>query len=314
MLVSFVYEAPISTMEFGKLSSLERVEFALPPDPTENRLLLQQNPLSLGQKPRLWLASPVWSDPGFVGKIYPEKTKKADYLYHYSRQFNAIELNTTWYGVHPVHLNKWFAAAPDDFRFCPKLPQQITHRLQLREAREATRDFCSRIMAFEHKLGPVWGVLPASFGPERTEVVDRWLQQFPPSIPVGLEFRHPEWFSHETNRKAWARIMQKHRAIAIITDVAGRRDVLHMHLTAPVSILRFVGNRHHPTDFSRLDDWAVRMADWYRNGLHEAYVFFHQPEEHLTVENAIYFAQKLTRLVDLEVRIPRLPDQQMRLF
>ena len=63
----------------------------------------------------------------------------------------------------------------------------------------------------------------------------------------------------------------------VITDVAGRRDVLHMQLTTPVLMLRFVGNGLHPTDYQRSDDWIARIADWWQRGLQAAYIFIHQP-------------------------------------
>ncbi len=49
----------------------------------------------------------------------------------------------------------------------------------------------------------------------------------------------------------------------IITDTAGRRDVVHMHLPVPRALIRFVGNSLHPTDYhagGRLGEPAGLLA------------------------------------------------------
>lgn len=36
---------------------------------------------------------------------------------------------------------------------------------------------------------------------------------------------------------------------------AGRRDVAHMNITVPKTMIHFVANDLHETDYKRLDDW-----------------------------------------------------------
>jgi uncharacterized protein YecE (DUF72 family) len=78
---------------------------------------------------------------------------------------------------------------------------------------------------------------------------------------------------------------------SVITDVAGRRDVLHNRLTLPKAFIRFTGNDLHPTDFTRLNEWLKRIEQWQQMGLQELYFFLHTPEKHLTAELANYFIE-----------------------
>jgi uncharacterized protein YecE (DUF72 family) len=290
-------------MDFGKLSNINFVDWRLPADPESNTRFLKS--LKKPEKPQLYFASPVWSNAGFVGKIYPHTAKPANYLYHYARQFNCIELNTTYYGVNPASVAKWVAAAPESFKFCPKLTKRISHEKQLRLVDEDVQEFCQQMEVLGNRLGPAWLLLPQSFGPWNLDELSQFLTKFPKKFELGVELRHPEWFDEQATGEVF-NLFEKNGTAAIITDVAGRRDVLHMRLTSPTTIIRFVGNHLHPTDFERLDEWAHRIAKWFEQGLHTCYIFLHQPEEELCVELAIHFVNKLNELAGLDVQVPQL--------
>ena len=291
-------------MDFGKLSSIEGVNFALPADHPDTATLLDKLP-NEENSPTVHLACPVWSDKGFVRKIYPEKTKPADYLQHYARHFGCIELNTTWYGVNTDHFEKWRRAVPEGFLFCPKVPQRISHYAQLRHAIGHTHDFLDKLTALGDHLGPIWMLLPPTFGPDRLSVLEDYLADLPTGISLSIEFRHPEWFEDAATASQLFNVLEKYRVSPIMTDVAGRRDVLHMRLTTDQAIIRFVGNRHHPSDYTRLDAWALRLSDWIRRGLNQIYFFLHQPEEHLNVELAIHLAK---RLEEQGIKVGKIPS------
>jgi uncharacterized protein YecE (DUF72 family) len=93
----------------------------------------------------------------------------------------------------------------------------------------------------------------------------------------------------------------------VMTDVAGRRDVLHMSLTSSAAMIRFTGNELHPSDFARLDAWAERLAGWFEAGLSELYFFMHQPEESTAPAIANYFIRKLNALCGFELEEWRAP-------
>ncbi|HRF39610.1 MAG TPA: DUF72 domain-containing protein, partial [Saprospiraceae bacterium] len=107
--------------------------------------------------------------------------------------------------------------------------------------------FCDAIELLQEKLGACFLQLPPYFGPDRLGQLDAFLQQFPRSIPLAVELRHEDWFNQEDNRQRLFDLLERRHTGAVITDVAGRRDVLHGRVTTYFAMVRFVGNDLHPT-------------------------------------------------------------------
>ncbi len=290
-------------MDFGRLTNVDHVDFALPADPPETLRVLG------GQKrrraPVVLIGTPRFADRGFLGKIYPRGTPPNRYLDEYARSFSAIELNSTYYGVRPEAIAHWCSLVPDTFRFCPKFPQEISHQKELRDADAETEAFFGAIAGFGRRLGPAWLVLPPSFGPRQLPSLIDYLARHAARGPMAIEFRHEGWFRDTGAWRDAMQVLEAHEVATIVTDVAGRRDAAHMRLTTSWAFVRFAGNRLHPTDFSRLDRWCERFVRWFGEGLRTLHLFLHQPDEHLCVELAEHVATRLFELGRIEVPRPR---------
>lgn len=303
-------------MKFGRVENLSAVDFSLPPDPAATTRFLSTLPKRDGD-PKFYLACPAWNDKGFVGKIFPPGTKQKDFLQQYSKHFNAIELNSTYYNLRLENLLRWKDTVPDSFHFCPKISRDISHFRQLNGAADQTRYFCDQVAHFESQLGPVWALLPQQFGPERLGVLEEYLRNFPPGIPFAVELRHEDWFRNQQQPHEVFNLMEDTGTVSLISDVAGRRDVLHLRITSPSVIVRFVGNRLIQSDFDRIDAWVDRLKIWFDAGLQSVYFFLHQPEEYLNADIGAHLAKRLKEVCGLEVQGPRLlpgPEAQPDLF
>lgn len=257
-------------MDYGKVKDLSQVNFDLPPDPQLTVEVLK----NIGKQGKIFLGATAWSDRAFVGELYPKGTKPGAYLYHYARQYDTIELNATHYGIPSIfQLEKWRDSTPEGFKFCPKVPQEISHRPDLGLKSGALKEYLSVIDTLEDKLGMQFIQFSPNFSPEYEDLLLTFLEQWPQEFPLGIELRHEDWF---TSGHVWELLHQRGVG-TVITDVAGRRDVLHMHITAPHTMIRFVGNGLHPTDFVRLADWIKRLKKWKDAGL-TTYFIPHQPE------------------------------------
>lgn len=306
-------------MDFGKTTQLEAVNFALPDDPLFTQDYLSSLPAPTDPM-RVYLGATGWAMPQWVGRWYPSGTKSKDHLYHYGRQFSTIELNTTHYRIPDIStISNWCARVPEDFRFCPKLPQTISHDKQLGLNGIATRLFTEAIAGMGSRLGVCFLQLPPYFGPERLPLLEVFLQKWPPALPLAIELRHEEWFADEHVTIELAKLLHDFGTGMVITDVAGRRDVLHQFITAPFVLIRFVGNGLHPTDYLRIDSWAERLHQWARQGLPAVYFFSHQPDNILSPEMVLYLWEKIRSDESLQAR-PPAPlggannDRQMQLF
>ncbi|MCB9231949.1 MAG: DUF72 domain-containing protein [Bacteroidia bacterium] len=286
-------------MKFGKVESITGIDFRLPPDPEGTEEILGRFKKDPKRVPQLYFGSPVWTCKDWVGDLFPPKTKPADYLFHYSRQLTSVELNSMFYRIPPATtLEKWRETAPEGFLFCPKINQLISQYPNLRGPEGMTEDFISAARMLEPRLGMTFLQLPPAFGPDRLDHLQRFLQEWPRDLELGVEFRHPDWF--ETD--AGFALLESFGKTAVITDTAGRRDVLHMRLTAPKVLVRWAGNNLHPTDYARLDEWIERIGKWLRAGLQTVYFFIHVPEEHLGPQLVNYFIEKINAREGLQLK------------
>lgn len=304
-------------MKFGKLEDISAVDFHMPEDHVQTRAVLsRQGPGPAA--PRIYLGATGWSNPEWVGRWYPPKTKAADYLQHYSRQFGTIEFNTTHYRIpDPELVERWYHTAAKGFQFCPKVPQQISHYSRLK-ADDATTAFVAAIAGLQEKLGPTFLQLPDSHHPGDAASVMAFARAWPQELPLHWEFRHPDWYKGHRNAEATFDLLAELGQGHVITDVAGRRDVLHMRLTCPTLVLRFVGNQLHPSDYQRTNDWAARLREWAAQGLQAAYVFIHQWDMELVPEFTQHWVQRIQAELGVQPVAPKLwtppPPIQQSLF
>jgi uncharacterized protein YecE (DUF72 family) len=307
-------------MEFGKLEDISAVDFRLPPDPPATGGFLAGLP-AREHPPRLYLGCTGWNMREWVGTVYPKGAKSKDYLREYARQFNTIELNTTHYRIpDEATVQRWKEESAPDFRFCPKVPQSISHSNNLGLGTPFIPAFCKAVEGLGEKLGCCFLQLPPYFGQDRLALLEAFLRAFPRHIPLALELRHESWFKPTEKSEALFQLMGQTGVAAVITDVAGRRDVLHQRLTASRTLVRFVGNGLHPTDYSRADAWIERLAQWYEAGVAEVFFFTHEPDNLQAPELAAYFLEKTRQVLpQVRTRGPELrgserTGEQMSLF
>lgn len=283
-------------MEFGKVTSLEvkSTDFSLPKDGQQTEKILQ-GAVADTLTANVFVGCAKWGLPEWVGFLYPPKTKSSAFLEEYARHFNSIELNAAHYKIPSLETaRKWkkqaLANAPGRFLFCPKFPVSITHYKRLKGAESTTDEFLTAIVQFEETLGPCFLQLSDSFGPDNLAVLENYLKLLPLDLSVFVELRNEEWFSDPLIRKEVFEMLSRLKKGAVITDVGGRRDVLHMELTIPEIFIRFVGSGspHRKSDLARIDAWAERIKEWQDKGLQKVYFFLHQHDERESVELAAY--------------------------
>jgi len=271
-------------MEFGKVQRIDNIDFSLPPDdPVTERLWERLIPAAT-EPLRVYVGGTEWGRASWVGSVYPMGTKPKDFLAGFSRQFNTVELNTLFYGLQPpAVIQRWASVVGEGFRFCPKFPETISHKLQLSNAGKETREFVEALQCFGTRLGPSFLQLPERFGSGQAGVLQQYVRQLPAGFRVCVELRSEDWFGAAADSRASVRetfeLFGEYGVGTVITDVAGRRDVLHMRLTMPAAFIRFVTNGLHPKDYARADAWVERIRTWAGKGLREVYFFVHSPEE-----------------------------------
>lgn len=265
-------------MDFGRGVPLDGIDFRLPPDPPDTVRALGGT-RRMPARPDLRVGTPRWADRGYVGTLYPRGTRPPEFLHSYASALPTVELNATWYRCDPDQIRRWRAQVGHHFRFCPKLPGRVGHEKRLRDVGADVEAFVDAVRGFDVTLGTCWLLLPNDFGPREFDALRAFVEAWPQEIPLAVELRHVQWFAESRVRNEVFSLFREHGTIAVLTDVAGRRDVLHMELTVPTTFVRLALNDLDPTDYERTEAWADRLASWFEQGLETAYFFVHQPTE-----------------------------------
>ncbi|WPU64789.1 DUF72 domain-containing protein [Peredibacter starrii] len=270
-------------MEFGKLEDISLVDWHMPSDDPKNagRLLTAQ------KDHKLYFGSPAWGNKHWVGKIYPAKTPPEKFLYYYSRNFNSIELNTTHYRIpDEATVKEWTSQVPEDFLFCPKLFKDISHNRVGMVDKPLLNSWLDTLPYYGKNLGPCFVQFHEQFSYTDKVLLFKFLENWPSDFRLSLELRHPSWFENGKILPALTDYLNKKNIGLVITDVAGRRDVLHSSVSAPWTMIRLIGNDLDPSDEIRLYDWAERLNSWAQMGLQETFLFLHQEADTHTIEFA----------------------------
>jgi len=289
-------------MQFGKVDSVEGIDFTLPLDDPQSVFGIKGKGL-----PPIYVGCAKWGRKDLKG-FYPRGTK--DELIYYSSQFNSIELNAVFYNYRKDQVEKWRDKTPKGFKFFPKVNQRISHWGRLRDVSNEVTEYCDAMCLFEDRLGMVFLQLIENFKHEKNfDRLSNFIDQWPKAFPLAVEVRSTDWFADP----AYYELLEQHKASHVITDTGGRRDLLHMRLTSPKAFVRYVGT-NDPTDYTRLDDWVVRIGEWIDKGIEEIYFFVHQNIELESPLLTAYFIEQLNSRFGYQLKIPNRGDDQGELF
>ncbi len=299
-------------MEFGRHHNPKEVDFQIPPWKSISE------PINPVNKMAVFIGGTSWINPSWKGHLYLENFKKGEDLFYYSRQFNSIELNSTYYGIPKVQrVKKWCEAVPADFKFCPKFPQQISKATTLNFPKNQLTDYLEVLYTFEEKLGVPFFQFPTKLNP--AAILNRLkdlLQLVPPDIKIMFEIRHSD--SYEPgNIQLLIEMLQSKSHSLVITDTPGSRTIIHNLILTDIVFIRFVSCGVFQIDQMRLNQWILRLSELPNLGVNTVYFFVHEGETNPLPELALYLSEKIRYIPNYIFRGPQLINEtpeQMTLF
>ncbi len=290
-------------MKFGapeNIEDLDGLDLTLPEDHPNNQSVLSGS----RKDSKVFVGCSVWGQDPWVGDIYPEGTKKKDYLQEYIRHFNCIELNSTFYNIKKDNMLSWAEKAKGShFKFCPKFNRRISHIKRLKEVEDVTEYFVTMCQQFGDNLGMSFLQMPENFSAKYLDRLEGYLKLIPRDFPVAVELRHPSWFDGEAYEETFE-MLGSLGCVAVITDTAMKRDIIHQRFTTDKVFIRFAAYELHDSNYRRLDEWAERISHWIKMGVSEVYFFSKQEDEMYAPRQADYFIKKLNSLADLAIKSP----------
>ncbi len=217
--------------------------------------------------PGIRLGTCSWSTNDWIGTIYPEGTKQADFIAVYAQRFSTVEIDSTFYGTpRSATIEGWRDRTPEHFLFSAKAPQVITHEKFLAGCDSDLTEFLTAMSILGPRLGPIVFQFPyyaKSKGVDQREFLNR-LKPFLNTLPE-REFR----FAVEVRNKSWlsAPLLDTLRDHNIITAWI---DHPWMHapewfashdeaVTGPSVYIRWLGDRYGIEKITKT--WGAHVLD-----------------------------------------------------
>ena len=134
--------------------------------------------------------------PEWKGVFYPEDLKRKDFLSYYATQFNALELNNTFYNMPTEErLMSFYERSEGKLSFSVKANRLLTHEIGT-DWQVAAKDFKEALKPLNEKerLSAVLFQFPESFHYTKDNRIylAKLIAEFE-GFPVMVEFRHKEW-------------------------------------------------------------------------------------------------------------------------
>jgi uncharacterized protein YecE (DUF72 family) len=223
------------------------------------------------------------------GEFYPKGVPPSRWLEHYSRVFDTVEVNSTFYRLASAKaVARWIEQTPPGFVFALKASRYLTHIKRLTELEQGIRRYYERIepLVGTPKLGPIVWQLPPNF--QRDE---ERLEGALAALPEGrhcFEFRHRSWFTDDVYA-----MLRAYGAALVIGDRKGLDFQTH-EMTTDWTLVRFHhGHRGRRGNYSKseLEEWAQRFETWRRKV--EIYAYFNNDWEVFAPRNARWLRNRL---------------------
>jgi uncharacterized protein YecE (DUF72 family) len=263
---------------------------------------------------------PPSSGPGtWTGVFYP--VRKTDELTFYSKYFNTVEINSTFYRpCSPKAADGWTRRTPEHFEFTVKAWQQFTHAKELWTPGDV-ETFKQGIapLAEAGKLGCLLFQFPASFHctDATTDRLRQLMEEFGEFEKV-VELRHRSWDEPD--------LLAEFNAVPAFIDEPKFRDSIRQRfqLRGGLFYLRLHGrqadkwwrhehrNERYDYLYSReeLRPYAIRLKEVAKEkAIEKAYIFFNNHPNAKAVANAVMLRRQLDVPVEEE-----LPETLLKAF
>ena len=136
----------------------------------------------------------------WIGPFYPKKLQKAQYLEYFSKFFNLVEINSTFYNLPSEDMViNWNHRVPENFRFIVKVWQQISHNLDDQDLDSHIIEFFSRLNELKPKIirfllqFPPW----FKYSESHLQKLELLLKRVPSGYKYIIELRDNSWYDSE---------------------------------------------------------------------------------------------------------------------
>ena len=202
-----------------------------------------------------------WSYTAWQGPFYPSNMDNSKWLEYYSKVFDCVEIDSSFYRIPNVFTVKnWSKITPSKFRFTAKFPKVITHEKRLKNVDNELRLFFKAMEPLHSKLLALLIQLPPSLD------ITEGLQGLREIIPIldnrfryAVEIRNNSWFQDLAYN-----FFANNNLCMVWSQLVGIR--IPTIVTSDFLYIRFIGDRTiQEKNFGRIQkDRTSEMRKWAR--------------------------------------------------
>jgi uncharacterized protein YecE (DUF72 family) len=235
----------------------------------------------MGRKQKIYIGTSGWNYKSWKNKFYPEELAQKEWLDYYSKRFNSVEINNTFYQLPQKHTFKnWADQTPEDFIFSVKASRYITHLKKLKECGDAVDKLIEHSSRLKEKIGIFLFQLPANQGKD-IDKLKSFINQLPDKYKYAFEFRHHSWFDDSV-----LNILDKNNCGVVINSSPDFpfQDIT----TGKICYIRMHGSKKlYSSKYSKeeLEKFANIIIKYHNKGFH-SFIYFNNDIHGYAVENA----------------------------
>jgi uncharacterized protein YecE (DUF72 family) len=225
---------------------------------------------------KVHLGTMGWSYKFWSGNFYPTGLNPKEFLAEYSKHFNTVEVNSTFYRTpSETMVMRWKQQASPEFVFSVKFPKSITHDKMLKNCEEDVEFFIKRMSLLQGKLGPLLLQLPPMFKLGMLPILRDFLAGLPEGYNFALEVRNRNLLED----KLYSLLSEKRVALTIVDSFS---MPMIEKMTADFVYVRWEGDRKKVRgslgrlEVDRADDikrWARKVNTYLDEGM-EVFGYF----------------------------------------
>ena len=223
-----------------------------------------------------------WYYQHWYGKFYPEELSKEKLLPYFTKHFNTVELNNTFYHLpKETTVKTWYEKVPENFVFAVKASRFITHVKRLVDLEDSLKVFLKRAYLLKEKLGPILYQLPPSMKKDPQRLTS-FVKKLPKKTKNVVEFRHQSWLDDEV--------------FAILKNFNIAHCIISMpkfpvvpEITADFTYIRMHGSSSLYGSCYQKDElkkWALQIKEFLDSGK-DTYIYFNNDAQGYAVKNAL---------------------------
>ena len=230
----------------------------------------------------LYIGTSGWHYKHWRTAFYPSTSATRDWLPHYARYFNTVEMNNVFYRFPSEKaVEQWRDLVPEKFLFSVKASRFLTHRKKLTDPQQPIQNLLDRMSHIGKKLGSILFQLPPRWrvNLDRLAAFTEWLPRN--GMDFVFEFRDPSWYADEVLK------LLSERCLSLCVHDWPLCKAPQL-VTGRIAYIRFHGpDKPYTGKYSvaQLRPWIERIQIW-RRQVERVFIYFNNAQEAFAIHNA----------------------------